>query len=205
MGSPSFETIHVSAFLVDQQPGLKFLDFAKTPRWIVNWLSNHQGSFTDDQAIFLSAQTILWPLIASCSIKTLHAEASFKTEYIIPQILLQWITKNITDFDGIRYFSTYIDDTSVNNPHWICNYVLPVQQISPKGYCKKLEQNFKLTKPHLWRILRAINLNGRDEAMRDDFEIELIPGIKEHYGDTEFGEVQWTLNCIMQSQAERLT
>lgn len=205
MGSPSFEDIHVSAFAVNCDPGLKFLDFAKTPKWIAKWLSKHQGTFTNDQAIFLSAQIILWPLIASCSIKTLQSMASFKPEYIISQILLQWITKSITDFDGIRYFSTHIEDTSVDNPHWICNYILPVKQISPKGYCTKLKQEFRLTKPHLWRVLRAVNLNSRDSGMRDDFEIELIPGIKEPYGNTEFGKVQWSLNCIMQSQSESLS
>jgi hypothetical protein len=204
MGSPSFEDIHVSAFLVDRYPELKFLDFAKTPKWIANWLSKHQGPFRDHEEMFLSTQIILWPLIASCSIKTLHSSASFNTEYIIPQILLQWITKNIADFDGIRYFSTHIEDTSVDNPHWICNYVLPVRQISSKGYCTELKQKFRLTKPHLWRILRAVNLSGRDSSMRDNFEIELIPGIKEPYGDTEFGKVQWSLNCIMQDQSERL-
>ena len=205
MGSPNFEDIHVSAFVVNCDPGLKFLDFSKTPKWIANWLAQKSDTLDDDQNRFLSAQIVLWPLIAACSIKSLYPKANFKPEYIIPQMLLQWLTKNITDFDGIRHFSTHVEDTTTDNPHWICNYILPVRQVNHSGYCERLKQSFRFTKPHLWRLLRVVNLNTRDSFMRDDFEIEFVSGIKEKYENTEFGKVQWNLNCIMQSQAEMLT
>lgn len=55
----------------------------------------------------LIADVFMWPLIAACSIKVKHREDSFKPEYIVPQLLLQWIRNN-QEIDGIRFSSTHI-------------------------------------------------------------------------------------------------
>jgi hypothetical protein len=70
--------------------------------------------------------------------ETIH----FKTEYIIPQFILQWLRLNDHIVDGIKYISC----TGVNEPPDLSNthdnYVLPVQTSSFKGYCPALSRLF---------------------------------------------------------------
>ncbi|MCU4970423.1 hypothetical protein OCD64_26105 [Bacillus toyonensis] len=52
---------------------------------------------------------IIWPLMAACSVRVKNTTDTFKPEYIIPQLLLQFIRYN-GFFDGVSYFSTKVDN-----------------------------------------------------------------------------------------------
>jgi len=51
---------------------------------------------------------MIWPLVLACSVKVKNIEDDFKPEYIIPQLLLQWVRER-DDIDGISYQTTHID------------------------------------------------------------------------------------------------
>ena len=97
---------------------------------------------------------LLWyPLIAACSYIRVNKKDPFAAEYIVPQLLMQWIRREIdkeNEFDdkmiGIRYFSC----ASVKASDMGFNYVFPtsgeaISEVMP--YCYLLAKAFKLTKP----------------------------------------------------------
>ena len=49
-----------------------------------------------------------WPLIASCSVKVSNYAEPYKPEYIVSQMLLQWIRQN-QEIEAIKFNSTHID------------------------------------------------------------------------------------------------
>ncbi|NNV53880.1 hypothetical protein [Limnovirga soli] len=68
----------------------------------------------------------------------------FKAEYIIPQLLLQWVKLKGLVIDGIRYKScTGFSKFPLNTNHY--NYVLPVKQSLEKGFCPSLASIFTST------------------------------------------------------------
>ena len=90
---------------------------------------------------------LLWPLIAACSLKYDNTNASFKQEYIIPQMLYQLCVEN-TDFCGVRYHSTKL--TKHNRKEYqgfMVNYALPAQDVKRSGYCPSLAGKLSLTEP----------------------------------------------------------
>jgi hypothetical protein len=103
-----------------------------------------------------------YPLIAACSYIRVNKKEPFAVEYVIPQLIMQWIReenahfnkKNIKEdrgynhFDaliGIRYFSCASERASEMG----FNYVFPTSGTSWKDlpYCPILTNSFKLTVP----------------------------------------------------------
>lgn len=96
---------------------------------------------------------ILWyPLIAACSFIRVNKKDPFSAEYIIPQLLMQWIRSEInipnSRYDrlvGIRYFSCASEKASEMG----FNYVFPASgKKTQTSFCPTLAKAFKLTKPY---------------------------------------------------------
>lgn len=92
-----------------------------------------------------------WPLIACCSIKVSDYNSPFKSEYIIPQLLLQWIREN-EELDGIKFNSTHIDFHNSNSQGDFSNLVLPVKESNELGLCNKLKSKFKISDSISWQM-----------------------------------------------------
>lgn len=98
---------------------------------------------------------LLWyPLIAACSYIRTNRNDPFAAEYIIPQLLMQWVrnemdSNKIEHFEqlvGIRYFSCASQRASDMG----FNYVFPTsgqQQNANCPYCAVLAKSFQLTRP----------------------------------------------------------
>jgi len=143
----------------------------------------------------LATHIVLWPLIASCSIIVAHPDAPFKPEYIVPQMALQWVTKN-AEFEGIVYFSTHVKHVMELNrsPLPTCNLVFPAKEIRPQGRCSRLRSLFKMTQPIGWELVRAINAGNKTLAYSGThFDMEFMEGVAEPYWNTEFGIIQTKL------------
>lgn len=98
---------------------------------------------------------LLWyPLIAACSFIRVDRKDPFAAEYIIPQLLMQWVrnefnkisSSNINDLIGIRYFSC----VSMKASEMGFNYVFPtsgslVSNALP--FCGVLAKAFRFTSP----------------------------------------------------------
>lgn len=94
-----------------------------------------------------------YPLIAACSYIRINKKDPFASEYIIPQLLMQWARDEIRaqtkdDLDrlvGIRYFSC----ASVKSSDMGLNYVFPTnsKKIRSDKYCSILSKTFRATLP----------------------------------------------------------
>lgn len=87
-----------------------------------------------------------YPVIAACSFIRADRSAPFASEYIIPQLLMQWVrTQNDMDsLMGIRYFSC----ASARSSELGFNYVFPASNFSYKGdFCSVLRNSFRVTEP----------------------------------------------------------
>lgn len=95
----------------------------------------------------IRARYLQWyPLIAACSFIRANKKSPFASEYIIPQLLMQWVRKQIkrNELMGIRYFSC----ASVRASELGFDYVFPVSNTKyAEGYCSVLRDSFLLTKP----------------------------------------------------------
>lgn len=101
-----------------------------------------------------SAYLLWYPLIAASSYIRTNKNDPFAAEYIIPQLLMQWVRSEIhTSLDdeydqliGIRYFSC----ASVKASDMGFNYVFPTsgrQKNAELPYCAVLAKAFRLTEP----------------------------------------------------------
>lgn len=101
-----------------------------------------------------SAYLLWYPLIAACSFIRTNKNDPFAAEYIIPQLLMQWVRSEMSsshqdEYDqliGIRYFSC----ASIKSSDMGFNYVFPTsgqQKSAELPYCSVLTKSFKLTNP----------------------------------------------------------
>jgi hypothetical protein len=73
-------------------------------------------------------------------------EVKFKSEYIIPQLLLQRYRDRDLLLDGIRYFSCTADSAFPTVAGKQNNFVLPAFESLHKGYDRSLLANFSSSK-----------------------------------------------------------
>lgn len=143
---------------------------------------------------------ILYPLKAACAIKVYNINDHFKSEYIISQLLMQWINKR--RLDGIKYSSTHIKKSESIHNNTFYNLVIPVKNIEKKGYCSELKSLFKCTEvvSYYRRSIawNSSNLSGQSTISSNVnvcvSSIELFKGVNQNYHETIFGVIEHTLN-----------
>ena len=117
------------------------------------------------------AKSILvsYPLMLACSIVNQNGNSAFKSEYIIPQMLTQWVYRHYDVIKGIRYFSCYdADDNYIYNGY---NVVIPAKNIDNRnGLSKDLVAKFKVTIPKLFEH----RLTDLEIKAVSDYKKELI-------------------------------
>lgn len=112
-----------------------------------NWRlrSVRQNTHLDDSTV--QSRYLLWyPLIAACSFIRAYKSRPFAPEYIIPQLLMQWLRGHSDNnaLMGIRYFSC----ASMRASNLGFNYVFPTYDTAYQDeYCSVLQSNFQLTEP----------------------------------------------------------
>lgn len=165
---------------------------------IENLLSDLVDDIPEVQLVKILSYLVTFPLTIACSIKVKQANGNFKPEYIIPQLLLQYVSKK-EEIDGIRFPSTKIDYTKLSEIE-AYNYVFPVKNIHKYGFCDILVDTFHLTEPTSLE-LEEIIYNPPKHKMVHGFgdqigisHIELIEGEKSFYSTTSFGKIENSLN-----------
>jgi hypothetical protein len=126
--------------------------------------------------------------MAACSVRRKYGEAPFIEEYIVPQLVLQWVTER-NEAQGVAYFSVRLEprtDTSTLQT----NLVFPVRKSAPSGACEALREWFNLTEPAYWPLLEpgdTIDNPRRGTPQTYGHPIELMRGHPLPYGATPFG------------------
>ncbi len=194
MGQPPFHELQASAFWLKDGCTIKLINLSERPLRMQLRLTP-EGHLQDaaSEDLFVT-HVLLWPLFAACSIRVRVRAEPFKPEYIIPQMLLQWVAKE-GDFDGICYFSTHVNAVTRRPVLPPCNLVFPAREIKEVGRCSRLRGHFKMTQPYSWELLRAITVDDETRFhLVPTYEFEFINGRKQQYFRTEFGIVESRLN-----------
>jgi hypothetical protein len=204
LGRPDLDRVFVSRFRIVEET--KVLDFQFPPptAWVafqyalnesINQLypttaAELRSRYNDG---FIAAYIAFWPLIAACSVGRGSRDGAFYPQYIVPQLLLQWVTK-ARRVDGIRYFSTRTRPGA--DPHTNCAF--PAREIAASGRCSYLRRKFHLTDPIAWSILREIDmLNAVDSGPSNhDRFITLTDDVRFYYPRTGFFQAELTLRSI---------
>lgn len=134
---------------------------------------------------------ILWPLIAACNYKKTDGNSSFIQEYIIPNLLMQWIsTKDRTPISGIAYRSTKFSK-STQSPQAV-NIVLPPKvdyfQTIKYDFCPTLCSLFEITTPVSWQILKTLDYSAGADMTPEQLDAINVLKKKEMMGIRNFDE-----------------
>ena len=197
LGRPNMDVFHIARF--DITPGdFRLLYFNTNTDDIRRRCFNrrHQdGIMINALVSFLC----YWPLLAACSVIVKKPGDVFKPEYIIPQLLLQWVVAT-QKADGVAYRSNRVK-ISPWNVGTFSNIVLPAKRILNAGFCPELSKAIKFTPPIAAQFLDIAGTRpsrGRisiSDLQRAQF-IELFDGEKTVYSETKFGELERRLARI---------
>lgn len=191
VGKPDLNTVQTSLFLAREE--LSFLDFSMPPVAVcehVKFMFQMTYGKSSLEGLYKDLRTYinLWPLIAACSIRVQNPKHAFKPEYIIPQLLLQWVRRS-ANYDGVCYFSTKISDYSLQNYSLYRNYAFPVKDCKPEGQCEQLRSKFDaITRPAPWQMFQLYKDQKptKHPESKVNAEIEMVKGVPILYRFTDF-------------------
>ncbi len=195
LGRPEFNSLQISRFQIEPKTRLAIVDFGiRLQRIHQNLVEpsngfNYSKEFYDDIDKDYISKAICWPILFACSIKVREPNAVFKPEYIIPQLILEWVTTE-RGYEGIRYFSLVLPNYRLDDELFF-NYVFPVRTRPSKGLCSYLVNLFKMTEPISWGLARSMYLSSESNYegnFSNNFNI--IDSLSCKYSTTEFGRVQ---------------
>lgn len=147
-----FEKSYDSTFenrLVDKE--LRFLSLY-SPDEICNWGTSVKYNHFDLWLEVVTKYLKSYPLILACSFVNQSGKVPYKQEYIIPQILMQWVQRNNSTVQGISYFTCA--DTSMWLRQW-CAYNIVIPAVAPyddKMYSNILRDKFCWTVPQFFTV-----------------------------------------------------
>lgn len=183
--NPDYDDLFASKFIYTKYDNQTetLLDMTNRPMW-----NNMESKFK-----FL----VRWMLTMSCSVKVGFPNSPFKPEYIIPQIILQWVKNNINvgkrKVIGVTYSSTkIIDNKEEFNGHFY-NTAIPIHihSLGNNGYCDVLSKQFSLTKPinfnNAMSMNKDVNLQGQVKTIE-------LNGAKVEYVNSDFGKIEQILS-----------
>ena len=90
-----------------------------------------------------------FPVIIGSTIPVINGNDIFKPEYLLPQMILEWVIEKRREINaiGVYYTSAFKNSEFYSLDHEWDNLVLPVQKTEEKGICKELVSLFTMTKP----------------------------------------------------------
>ena len=142
---------------------------------------------------------MIWPIVFACSVRVRNYEDFFKPEYIIPQLLLQWVRKD-DRIDGISYQTTHINFKESLSKGEFLNVVFPVKENKTRGLCSILESKFLMTESTSFQLNQCSTDGLIDGGSADNYsnkqiqEIELIKGVPTNYDISIFGGLEDVLS-----------
>jgi hypothetical protein len=197
---PPFHKLYAARFKAADGANISVLDFSARPLDTARIAERVilQGDFMILAPTLLS-RAICWPLMAACSVRRLHHDAPFIAEYIVPQLMLEWIALPDADgnrLDGIAFLSVQIDPEYPFPCDPFVNLVFPVQQPQASGYCPVLRRKFELSEPGAWQLLESAADLQPHKTTHHDAQVYLIPDFRSCYGNSGFGLIESRLVAL---------
>jgi len=194
MNQPELSKVQVARYELPLD--YKFLDLTYN---FQQFLFNYERNGIDKLGLFYLTY---WPLLAVSTLRVKERELPFKPEYIIPQIVLKWVSQN-KNLNGIKYFSSIKPSNYKNTYINLINYAIPVKTNKVQGYCDELIRSIKYTEPLYYSdfVLKepdymtkylAVNLNNesRLKVSNKILELELTKDNPIAYFDSIFGKME---------------
>lgn len=212
MEKPDFDKLYVSSFISEVATGHRILNIGYNLKSALNKSPIELWSESDKEGSINRAisNLLAWPLVLACNYTKKHSNASFNVEYIIPNLLMQWISGNDNkNIAGIAYRTTKIlnqKDSDIG-----INIIMPpkIDNISENSlnFCPHLRSIFKFTKPVSWQVFSTLNLEpdgieGYSPIVNktptgsgkiDDFDESLV----QYYKNTSFKKIQLLLQSLL--------
>ncbi len=192
-GRPPIDSLYLARFKPISGATFQVLDFGWRPAWFAGLIRSgtHAKDLSGPSRLsdLITAQAVCWPLLAASSIKVRNTGEPFKPEYVVPQLILQWLTTETT-LDGVRYFSTKVENY-FSSPSPASNFVFPARSSKPSGYCDHLASKFQLTDPVHWPSVCAA-APTINTVPYTNFDIEYPHGtnVEVPYLQTDLGKFQ---------------
>ena len=143
MQMPSFDSLSISAFKITNKK-LKLIDLTY-PFEVVSEILNNPEDFMktyDDRSAKIIIDSIsLFPLVAAVSIKCKDNNRNFKSEYVIPQLLMYCLKGDVI---GIAYHSNEI---STDNHMYATNIAIPIINYDKNDKYGKIKNDIFVTEP----------------------------------------------------------
>jgi len=190
MGRPDFNKVYVSRYQVDDSRGrdVKVLNLAYSLELLKKSLLEKLFDFSSDldSDDVNNAYIALFPLVMACSFTRKHDSSMFNEEYILPNLLLQWTSRNAHEICGIKYLSS--KTRHVRNHEVGFNYVFPPQSkgVMESGHCPELKSIFKLTRPVSWQLMDTLNEKSNSDSFTWSHNEDLDEQFVKSYKKTKF-------------------
>ncbi|MCY7500133.1 hypothetical protein [Bacillus pumilus] len=187
LNKPQKDSLNMSAFKIKNIENVKILDISFAPKLLATTINDHfnlssnKHDFTD--------LLFVWVLSSACSVKVKHVDRPFKSEYIIPQLLTEWVRRS-SDFDAISYTSTKALEINNSNYTLYKNYVFPSKIRSNKGHCSYLESLFEISDPVKYSVLEYPKYRSGNNAISKFAFDEKIEEFGDDYYSTDFGKLE---------------
>lgn len=148
MGRPDLSKTYISLF--EPQEFYKFLNFSIP--YFHSWMDVNNGDkvFKNDLEYF--------PFVISSMVKVCNPDDAFKPEYIVPQLVMQWLLENRLANDdtdksknmGVLYTSVHYDLNEAGIPVYdYYNLAIPAYYEDEQKYSTELKNNYMYTDPVL--------------------------------------------------------
>lgn len=187
---PNFKELYYSVF--ENVSELNTIQILRTE----DLLMIINSDVTENFKIFFVLQFLIYfPISIACSIKVKDRNANFKPEYIIPQMLLEYVIQN-NRIDGIKFPSTKINYNNLKNvPAY--NYIFPIKKSQDFDYCPILKEKFILSEPSSLELEELLNnpvkqptiLYSDEEFSEQPEKIKIVENDEREYYNTSFGKL----------------
>lgn len=169
LGRPNIETSYISRF--ETKKLIRIIEI----QTVYDFLDSYGSGEVTDRFKSVLRYLILFPLYFTTTIRVIETGSSFKTEYIIPQLLMQFIGASNKEGDairGVKFPSSKLNYITLDD-HRHFSYVFPIVTSNKSGFCTYLSSVFHLSKPKLISdILGKTDVNIPQESYENsDFDI----------------------------------
>lgn len=125
---------------------LNLINFIKNPHdfsvSVICGVQSGNKNINDSVCEDLLNYIVTYPLMAACSMKVKNRGNKFVEEYVIPQMLMEWVRES-KYFDGIAYKSSLYNNLAKSI--YATNIVLPVKEFREDGLCKNLTSKISIS------------------------------------------------------------